>query len=253
MIEETAQREKGKVGGGEMVRIAIVEDEHPFMQTLERFCKRFGEERGEQIEAVCYDNPLVFLQKYRGGVDIILMDIIMPQLNGMECAKRLRKRDDTVLLCFVTSMAQYAIQGYEVGAVDFIIKPVSYDEFSMKMSRILRILKKQASDTILISSRSELKKIDLRDLYYVEVYNHSLIYHTSAGDFEAYGKLSSLESDQRFRNFLRVSPSYLVNCGMISSVQEDSLTVNGAKLPISRRRRKECLEKMAAILGGVCY
>lgn len=236
-----------------MLRIAIVEDESGFAQTLVRYCERYGNEKNEEISTICYDNPNVFLQKYRGEIDVVLMDILMPQMNGMECARRLRKRDENVILCFVTNMAQYAIQGYEVGAVDFIIKPVSYDEFFMKLNRITRILKKQASATILISSRNEIKKVDLRDISFVEVYNHSLIYHTSEGDYEAYGKLSSLEEDERFRCFIRVSPSHLVNCAVISSVQDDSLIVNDVHIPISRRRRKECLEKMAAILGGACY
>ena len=147
-------------------------------------------------------------------------------------------------------MAQYAIQGYEVGAVDFILKPVNYDEFSLKMDRMLRILRKQSSATVLVSTRSEMKKIDLRDLAYVEVFNHSLIYHTTGGDFEAYGKLSSLEEDPRFHRFVRISPSHLVNCAMITSVQDDSLLLGDIRLPISRRRRKECMEKMAAIFGG---
>lgn len=233
-----------------MPRIAIVEDENRCAQTLVKFCEKYESSQNEKITTVCYENPTVFLQNYKGEFDIILMDIIMPQMNGMECARQLRKIDENVILCFVTNMAKYAIHGYEVGAVDFIIKPVSYDEFSMKLNRILRILKKQAPTTILINNRNETKNIDLRDIYFIEVYNHSLVYHTSSGDYEAYGKLSSLEADERFRNFIRVSQSHLVNCRMITSIHDNSLTVRDINVPISRRRRKECLEKIAAILGG---
>lgn len=233
-----------------MPKVIIVEDEESHSKALVRLCSRYQQERGVELDTAVYDNPAVFLQKYHGDADMVLLDILMPQMNGMECARRLRKRDENVLLCFVTSMAQYAIQGYEVGAVDFILKPVNYDEFSLKMDRMLRILRKQSFATVLVSTRSEMKKIDLRDLAYVEVFNHSLIYHTTGGDFEAYGKLSSLEEDPRFHRFVRISPSHLVNCAMITSVQDDSLLLNDIRLPISRRRRKECMEKMAAIFGG---
>ena len=104
--------------------------------------------------------------------------------------------------------------------------------------------------TVLINSKNTVNKVAVRDLTYVEVYNHMLIYHTRTGQYEAYGKLSELEADERFRRFLRVTPSHLVNCDHIASLTDDAMIVNGVKLPVSRRRRKECLEKMAALLGG---
>ena len=121
----------------------------------------------------------------------------------------------------------------------------------MKMDRLCRLLERQGAKSYLINSRSAVKKIDLRDLYYVEVYSHSLIFHTAEGDFESYGKLSALEEDARFQRFLRVTPSHLVNCAYISSVAEDTLVVHGDVIPLSRRRRKECMEKLATVLGGV--
>ena len=142
-----------------MPKVIIVEDEESHSNALVRLCSRYQQERGVELDTAVYDNPAVFLQKYHGDADMVLLDILMPQMNGMECARGLRKRDENVLLCFVTSMAQYAIQGYEVGAVDFILKPVNYDEFSLKMDRMLRILRKQSSATVLVSTRSEMKKI----------------------------------------------------------------------------------------------
>ena len=236
----------------DMLKIAIVEDEKAYAETLARYCSRYAQEKQREISAACFENPVDFLEKYRGEYDVVFMDILMPMMDGMTCARRLREKDDTVILCFITSMAQYAIHGYEVGAMDFMVKPVNYSEFSMKLDRIFRVLSKRVDDSFLISSRNMVKKIDLRDLYYVEVYNHSLIFHTGEGSFEAYGKLTSLEEDSRFSRFIRVSPSHLVNCAQISSVGDDALTVHGKQLPVSRRRRKECLEKMAALLGGGC-
>lgn len=233
-----------------MLRIAIVEDEAQASQRIAKYCEMYASEKNTDISATVYDNPVDFLQKYNGKFDVVFMDIMMPLMNGMECAGKLREKDENVILCFVTSMAQYAIRGYEVNAFDFILKPVGYPEFYMKLDRILRLLKRRVEATVLISSRNNVNSVAVRDLTYVEVYNHMLVYHTRSEQYEAYGKLSELEEDERFKRFVRVSPSHLVNCDCVSCLTEDTVTVNGTPLPVSRRRRKECLEKMAALLGG---
>lgn len=236
-----------------MLRIAVVEDEKEAAQTVVRYCQNYSSMRQEEIETDWFNSPVAFLNQYRGGYDLILMDILMPEMNGMECARQLRRQDENVMLCFVTNMARYAIQGYEVGAVDFIIKPVSFEEFTMKLDRMRRLLRRQVSESIMINVQNRIVKFDLQDLYFVEVYNHNLVYHTRQGDFEIYGKLSALEEDNRFNRFVRVSQSHLVNCAHVSTVLEDCLIVHDVRVPISRRRRKACLEKMASVIGGICY
>ena len=235
------------------MRVALVEDEKEKRDILRAFCVRYAEEKHTEITLDEFDQPLVFLDRYDGRYDLIFMDILMPYMDGMACAASLREKDEQVALCFVTSMSQYAIRGYEVGAVDFIVKPVKYEEFAMKMARIERILQRRESAMLLINGRKGVYRIDVRDLYYVEVYNHSLLYHTRDGNIETYGKLSALEEDPKFADFIRTPPAYLVNIRHIGRIDENTLTVHGESVPISRRRRRECLERIAGVVGGGFY
>ncbi len=233
-----------------MLQLAIVEDDDRQAKVLAEYAARYGKEHQIEIVPEHFENGLKFLESYRGNFDAVLLDIAMPLMDGMECAKRLRERDEKVPIVFITSMAQYAIRGYEVEAMAFMIKPVSYAEFGMKMDRIIRRLQARKVAPYAISQKDGAKIVDMNDIYYVEVLSHNLIFHTHDGIFEMYGKLGALEEDVRFDGFIKPSPSYLVNCTHIASIGKDSLEVNGDAVPISRRRRKECLEKLAKVIGG---
>ena len=233
-----------------MIRIAIVEDEESFRKRLIHYCEIYSKEKGEKASPVSFSNGMEFLENFRGNFDLVLMDISMPHMDGMECARRLRQRDEQVPIIFITSMAQYAIRGYEVEAMGFMIKPVQYEEFAMKLERVRRRLQASAIQPYAIIQKNDTRVVDIRAIYYVEVLNHNLIFHTRDGMFQTYGKLGALEEDGRFSGFVKVSASHLVNCAFVGNIGKTTMEVAGDQIPLSRRRRRECLEKMARIIGG---
>ena len=133
-----------------MFRIGIAEDDPSFQKTISEYIERYKKETNIDIQASFFQdgNELVF--KYEPIYDVLLLDIEMPKMNGIDAAREIRKRDQRVLIIFITNMAQYAINGYEVGALDFVLKPIKYFSFSMKLEKALKSVKGQESVNILL-------------------------------------------------------------------------------------------------------
>ena len=121
-----------------MNRIAIVEDDQGYRDTLFIYIKQYEQERDTAFEATPFEKADDFLAVYNGDYDIILMDIEMPGTNGMDAAEQIRKRDAQVVIMFITNMAHYAIKGYEVGALDFVLKPIQYLNFANRTAEANR-------------------------------------------------------------------------------------------------------------------
>ena len=113
-----------------MFTVAIVEDEIDAARRLEVCLARYSQDHPDvRFDVTVFSEPTGFLDAYRPVWDIVFMDIEMPNMDGMSAARRLRVLDEQVILIFVTNMAQFAAKGYEVDALDYVIKPFSYNDF----------------------------------------------------------------------------------------------------------------------------
>ena len=126
-----------------MAKIAVVEDNDAMRAQLCGFIAQYAQESGHQLDVTAFSDGAQLVEPYRPGFDIIFLDIEMPKLGGMPTAERIRRQDPDVVLVFVTNMAQYAIRGYEVDALDFVLKPVSYYQFSTKLERALQRIQRR--------------------------------------------------------------------------------------------------------------
>ena len=120
-----------------MARIAIVEDDPQEAAKLRGYAERYAAESGKPLEITLFSDGEDIVTDYRPEYDIIFLDIQMKRLDGMSAAERIRLLDADVVLIFVTNMAQYAIRGYAVDALDFLLKPVPYFAFSQEMAHYL--------------------------------------------------------------------------------------------------------------------
>lgn len=155
-----------------MIKIAVVEDEEECSNKLNEFLERYGKEKEIEFSVKLFRNGMDFISDYSPQTDVVFMDIKMPYMNGMECAVKLRKLDADVSLIFVTSTVQYAVRGYEVDAMGYMVKPVSYFPFSLIMDKAIAKITQKPHKEIYIRGRDYTKRMSARNLYYVEVMDH---------------------------------------------------------------------------------
>lgn len=232
-----------------MVRIKILEDDPTDRDMLIDCLRRCEREQGQNFSVTVYENPSDFIDNYHMDTDLIFMDIELPGMNGIETARQLRAADPVVVLVFITNMEQYAINGYEVDALDFVIKPINYFRFSSMMLRALRNLPVREEKEVILQAAGTIHRLRISQIYYVEIQDHLLLYHTDQGSIKAWGKLSDVEAELGTCNFARCSSAHLVNMQYITSVTKTEVIVGSTKLPISQRRRKAFSDRVIAYLN----
>ena len=222
-----------------MIKIAIVEDEAMYAKQLEEFLHQYEKENGEAFDITIYSDGDQIVNKYQSQYDIILMDVEMKFM------------DTEVVIIFITNMAQYAIRGYAVDALDYVLKPVSYFAFSQRLSRAIGRMKKRETKMIMVSMKGGTVRINIANIYYIESQGHTLILHTILGDYETTGTMKEMEEKLADMNFCRGNKGYLINLAHVDGITDGCAMVKGEQLVLSRARKKEFMEELTKYWGEV--
>lgn len=234
-----------------MYRALIVEDDPQAAETLHAHLERYAAERGASFSVEILPSALEFLEGTHPA-DVIFMDIGLPGVSGMEAAEIMRQTDEVTPIVFVTDLAQYAVRGYAVDALDFMVKPVTYEDFALRMGRAMRVMGRNADTTVAIPTADGTRIVPVRDIIYVEILRHDLYWHV-AGQAEPLRVRGSLtaEEGRLGARFCRISASHLVNMGQVNVVRGSGVTMSdGTELTFSRTRKKAALEALARFAGG---
>ena len=233
-----------------MVKVAIVEDEDHFASQLAEYLKKYEKEHGVSFELVRFTDGDEITERYSGDYDIILMDIQMQFMDGMTAAEKIRELDSEVVIIFITNMESYAIRGYQVDALDYVLKPISYPSFSLKLTRALERVDNRSEHTIVIQVSSGRLKLTSDMIYYVESDKHNLIYHTKNGEHTTRQKLSDAEEKLSAYGFFRVNKGCLVNLRYVDGDRDGCCIVGDDMIQISRARRQDFMAAMAEYIGS---
>ena len=234
-----------------MIRVAIVEDDNRYAKVLNDYIVKYSKENGNTINCVRFGNAVTLIENYRSEYGVILMDIDLPMMTGMEAAKRIREVDKSVVIIFITNLAQYACEGYGVEALDFVVKPVTYPDFAMKFARAVSRVEAVKEREFAIPVVGGVYRIFPDKIIYVEVISHKIVYHTVEKVIESRESLASVEKRLSESKFLRISKSFIVNPKHIILVEGLKITVTGNEdIYLSHGRRREFLQELAAWKSG---
>ena len=234
-----------------MLRIAVVEDDKTYAAQLKEYLVRYGTEKNQKISVALFPDGEDIVTDYSAEFDIILMDVEMTFMDGMTTAERIREKDNEVVIIFITNMPQYAIQGYKVDALDYVLKPISYFAFSQRIDRALTRVKKKEATYINVAQKGGKKKLNVDKICYVEVRDHDLIYHSTKGDIVTKSSMKEAEDTLGGTKFFRCNRCYLVNLEYVEDFRGNDVTVASDVIQVSRARKKAFMDALNDYMNEV--
>lgn len=234
-----------------MWRVMICDDEPEVCACIRADLDRFSSEAGVSFQIQECHSGESLLCRMTPDIDLLFLDIKMRELTGMEAAREIRKRNQSVCIVFVTSMVQYAIEGYQVHAFGFLRKPVRYGQFRLQMMDVLRHLSRRRQNTVTLKVGSDLHTLELDRILYLEVCDHELRIVQSDSSLLCHASMGDMERLLTGKGFFRCHKSYLVNLRHVSRITPDGVELSDHReIPVSKHRRKAFLETFAGYMGG---
>lgn len=233
-----------------MIELAIVEDDAQAREHLKKCLDEFFGKKQIPICVTAFPDAVSFLKTDFSSFNLIFLDIDLPNLSGMNAAEEIRKKDKEIMIIFVTSLAQFAIDGYKVHAFDYIVKPFNYFAIEMSLNRALPSL--ETKDKNIVISKTDRTKtiIKAADLIYVEVMNHTLYFHTKDQVIPSNDTLERCHQTLEPLNFALCNRCYLVNLRHVAGIQQNIIRLSdGNELVMSRYKKQSFLDALNLYLS----
>ena len=232
-----------------MYRISVVEDQEKWRLQIEQNLKKYSSEKNVLFDVSFYSSGESFLSQYSSDIDVIFMDIGLPKKNGIEISKEVRKKNENVCIVFLTELSQFAIQGYEVNAYDYLVKPMSYDLFVIKMDRILQHLKITTKKYFSLKDAEGFHRICYDDILYIESQKHYIYFHCNKEIYRMRGSLEDIQESFTSSGFSKINRSIIINLSKVSDYTHTDVMIEEESLPLSRVYKADFLKVLTQFIG----
>ena len=232
------------------MKVVIVEDETKVIDIYFAYLKKFQKDNKVKIDVSTYTDGNELLSNYNNDVDVVFLDIGLPTDNGLTIAEKIRKIDPSVIIVFVTNLSQFAIDGYKVNALDFLLKPICYEDFEIEMKKIMRNLQRKEKNYLVLTLKGTVHKVLYSTITYIEIIHHDIVLHTTNNEYKYRGSLKQIENSLNSDLFVRCNNCYIVNLMYVNKINKDSVILDdGANLLISRNKKKYFLDRFTLFLN----
>lgn len=223
-----------------MINIGIVEDSQIDQEKLKKVIANYFNKHYIEYSLKVFNSANSFLSS-NDIFDLLFFDIFLGgSLTGMDIAHKARERlGNNLVIVFITSSMAYAIEGYSVDASAYIIKPITEEEFNLKMPRIIDKINSKVNDFIILTTTEEKVSVSIGDIDYIDVYGHYLTYHVNNKTYTVRQTLSDAENKLSNFGFFRINKFYIVNMRKISKLLGDDVYIKDAVLKVARSRKQE--------------
>lgn len=227
----------------QLIKIAICEDEKEQQELLKTYIDQIFEGLSVKYKLKIFNSGEELLENYSKDTDVLLLDIQMVQINGIDTARKIRTLDDKVEIIFITSLIEYALEGYEVRAYRYLIKPVKYENLKENIINCIKEVDIK-NKYIIVKEQGNQIKLDINEITYIEVQKETITIHTLNEVYKTNGTMNNIEKEIDCSRFFRCHKSFLVNLEHVKSIKQYvAILENSEEVPISRYRFKETKDK----------
>ncbi len=223
-----------------MLRIGICDDEAAAREALQFALEKQLRGESEYFSFSSGERLLGWMGRHAGELDLLFLDVEMPDLDGLETARRLRAAGYQMPLAFCTGYTDFVFDGYTVGAVDYLVKPVRQDKLAALLERVRERLEAEAPRTYIVQNTEGLFRLPVADILYC--YSDRRLVHvvTDKREYPFYAKLDDVAAELG-NGFVRIHQRYLVSVRAVMAVERDNVRLGNVSLPISRGLKQEAL------------